>query len=89
MADTRVVHHHGLHVGVTLTVGSSSDCSEIYLGDWQYLVVGVGADIEFIVSTEKYVAEGDTYVQAVMMHDSGVSHPEAFQLLTGVRGSGV
>ncbi len=72
-----------------LTVGSSSDCSEVYVGAWEYLVVGVGLDVEFIVSTEKYIAEGDTYVQVNHMHDCGVSHPEAFQVLTGVRGSGV
>lgn len=81
--------HKTTQIPNNLTVGSSSDCSEIYLGDWQYLIVGIGADVEFVVSTEKYVAEGDTYVQAVMMHDAGVSHPEAFQLLTGVRGTSV
>lgn len=72
-----------------LTVGATADTSEIYLGDWQYLIVGIGADLEFIMSTEKYVAEGDTYLQINMMHDCGVSHPEAFEVLTGVRGTGV
>jgi HK97 family phage major capsid protein len=81
--------HKTTQIPNNLTKGSSSDCSEIYLGAWQYLVVGVGMDIEFVVSTEKRVAEGETYVQAVMMHDCGVSHPEAFQMLTDVRGTGV
>lgn len=81
--------HKTTQVPNNTVVGSSSDTSEVYMGDWQYLCVGVGEDVEFVVSTEKYVAEGDTYVQAVMMHDAGVSHPEAFQMLTAVRGTGV
>lgn len=81
--------HKTTQIPNNTVVGASNDTTEVYLGAWEYLIVGVGMDIEFIVSTEKYVAEGDTYVQVNHMHDCGVSHPEAFQLLTAVRSSGV
>lgn len=68
-----------------LTVGTSADCSEVYLGDWQYLIVGVGQDIEIIVDESVYRLHGEVYIEATMMHDVAVAQPSAFQRLTGVR----
>lgn len=68
-----------------LSVGTSNDCSEVYVGDWQYLIVGMGQNIEVAVDESIYRLEGEIYIEATMMHDVGVSQPTAFQRLTGVR----
>lgn len=68
-----------------LTVGSNSSCSLVFLGAWEYLIVGLGQNVEIIVDESKYVAEGDIFIQAEMMHDCGVAQAAAFQVLTGVK----
>lgn len=69
----------------TETVGTSADCSEVYMGDWQYLMVGIGQDITIKIDESIYVREGEIYIEAAMMHDCGVAQPDAFEVLTGVR----
>lgn len=69
----------------TETVGSSSDCSAVYLGAWEYLIIGLGQDVEINVSEEVYRTTGEIYIEAIMMHDCGVAQPDAFEVLTGVR----
>lgn len=68
-----------------LTIGSSTDCSEVYAGDWQYLMVGMGQDITIKIDESIYVREGEIYIEAAMMHDCAVAQPDAFEVLTGVR----
>lgn len=68
-----------------VTVGTSTDTSYIFVGDWQYAVVGMGMDIEFAVDESVYRRERDTLIQAVLMVDFGVYYTEAFEVLTGVR----
>jgi|GEM_PF-2400938 len=86
----RFTQGHGLYsttqIPVNQTVGSTSDNSEAYFGDWQYLYMGVGQDIVFNVSTEYRFAHRQLSVQTVMYIDSVVAYPQAFEVLTGVRG---
>lgn len=67
------------------TVGSSTDCSAVYLGAWEYLIIGLGQDVEINVSEEVYRTTGEIYIEAIMMHDCGITQPDAFEVLTGVR----
>ena len=67
------------------TVGSATDCSEAYLGAWEYLIYGVGQDVEIIVDESVYRLQGEVYIEATIMHDVGVAQPVAFQVLTGIR----
>lgn len=69
----------------TRTVGSSTDTSEVYLGDWQYLIYGLGQDVEIVVDESIYRLYGEVYIEATLMHDVGVAQPTAFQILAGVR----
>lgn len=69
----------------TRTVGSSTDTSEVYLGDWQYLIYGLGQDVEIIVDESVYRLSGEVYIEATLMHDVGVAQPTAFQILAGAR----
>lgn len=72
-------------ITLSATTGGAVDCSEIYFGDWQYLIVGMGQDIEFRVDTSRFIQEDETYIRADMMVDVAVSHAEAFEVLTNVR----
>lgn len=69
----------------TRTVGTSTDTSEVYLGDWQYLIYGLGQDVEIIVDESVYRLSGEVYIEATLMHDVGVAQPTAFQILAGAR----
>lgn len=73
-------------VPTNLTTGTNSDCSEIYLGDWQYAAVGIGKDVELVVDESVYRRERDVLIQAVMYADFGIFFREAFEVLAGVRG---
>jgi len=67
------------------TIGTSTDCSAVYLGAWEYLIIGLGQDVEINVSEEVYRTTGEIYIEAIMMHDCGVTQPDAFEVVTGVR----
>lgn len=69
-----------------LTAGSNSDTSEIYYGAWEYLIIGMGQDIEFTVDSSRYVDTRETLIQAVMYVDAAASHSDAFEVVTGARG---
>ncbi len=68
-----------------LTAGTSSDCTYLILGDWQYAVVGMGQDVEIGVSDQVYFRERDVLIQAVALVDFGVWYPEAFAVTSGAR----
>jgi HK97 family phage major capsid protein len=69
----------------SITTGTSSTTSDAFFGAWEYMVVGVGQDVELIVDTSIYVRQREVLVQGVMYVDMGISHPEAFQVLRGLK----
>jgi len=72
-------------IPTNLTVGSNSDNSLIFFGDWQYCVVGLGADVRIAVNDSVYFRERDVLIQAVALVDFGVFYPQAFYVLKGAR----
>jgi len=74
-------------VPINLTVGNSTDCSEIYLGDFSQVWVGVRNNIVLDISNEV----GDTYrdnqvwIRAAARYDVTLAHPNHLHVLTGVR----
>jgi len=88
-ADTRYTQGHPVHkttqIPVNTQLGTSNDTTEIYFGAWDYLYMGIGQDIEFVVDYSVRRQERQVLIQAIMMADVCVSHPQAFQILTGVR----
>lgn len=73
-------------IPTNLTKGTNSDCSEIYIGDWQYAALAMGMDMEVSVSTERYFDSRDVAVQVVSEADFGVYYRDAFEILADVRG---
>jgi len=72
-------------IPTNLTVGSNSDNSLIFFGDWQYCVVGLGSDVRIAVNDSVYFRERDVLIQAVALVDFGVFYPQAFYVLKGAR----
>lgn len=70
-----------------LTVGSSNDCSELFIGQWDQLLIGIrpqlGARVRQL--NEKYSDTMEVAVQAWLRADVQLSHAEAFAVVTGVR----
>jgi HK97 family phage major capsid protein len=67
------------------TVGTSTNTSDVFLGAWEYAIVGMGQDVEFVVDESVLRRQRDTLIQAVMYVDFAVAHPEAFQVISGVK----
>lgn len=70
-----------------LTVGASTDCSEVYVGDWKELLVGFRPNIGVQVQRlgERF---SDTLQIGLLFYiraDVQLGHPAAFSVLTGVR----
>lgn len=70
-----------------LTKGSSSDCTEVYFGNWQELIIAVWGGLEIQASTETYDAfqKNQTWIRAIQDVDIGVRHAESFCLCSDAK----
>ncbi len=74
-------------VPITLTVGTSTDCSELYTAQWDQLMVGIRTDFNIKFLQERYFADNLQYAfVAYLRADIQVAQPLAFAVDTGVRG---
>lgn len=69
-------------IPTNLTKGTSNDCSEVYFGNWQELIIAVWGGLEIQASNETYDAfqKNQTWIRAIQDVDIGVRHPESFCL---------
>ena len=58
--------------------------STLFFGDWQELVVGVGEDLEMVVSEHQYASFNQTLIMGIAYVDWAVMYPEAFHIHTDV-----
>jgi HK97 family phage major capsid protein len=68
-----------------LTVGTSTDCSEIYTGQWDQLMIGVRTELRIEVLRERFADNGQYAFLAWFRGDVQVAQPAAFVVDTGVR----
>lgn len=69
----------------TLTQGTNSDTSEIYVGYWPDLLIGIRLGVQLRLLTERYADTGQYAWRVFMRLDVQVAHPESFVVVTGVR----
>lgn len=69
--------------GVPKTLGAGT-ATTLFFGDWQELVIGMGMDVELVVSEHRYIEKNSTFVMAVAYVDTAVMRSEAFHVTTGV-----
>ncbi|MFI0596142.1 phage major capsid protein [Streptomyces griseus] len=73
-------------IPTNLTVGTSTDCSEVYTGDWAQLYFGLRTGPMNIQLVERYADVGQVALLIWMRGDIALAHGEAFTVDTGVRG---
>jgi HK97 family phage major capsid protein len=72
---------------INLTVGTSTDASYIFTGQWDQLMVGMRTDFNLRFLGERYLADSLTYAfLAYLRADVQLAQPAAFVVDTGVRG---
>lgn len=69
----------------TLTVGTSTDCSEIYIGDFANLYFAMRESVSVQLLTELYAGTGEVGFACHMRADVVLTYPAAFSVVTGVR----
>ena len=68
-----------------LTVGTSTDCSEIYLGDFTRMVFMLREQMSIQVAQELFAANGQIGFVCHARVDVAVLYPQQFAIVTGVR----
>lgn len=68
-----------------LTVGSSSDCSEIYVGDFKQFVFGMREEVTIQYIEDLYAENGQIGFFCHARLDVAALYPKAFAVVTGVR----
>jgi HK97 family phage major capsid protein len=73
-------------VPINLTVGTSTDCSEIYTADWSNLLIGIRTEFQLLFLRERFLADNLQYAfLAFLRADVQLAQPTAFVVDTGVR----
>jgi HK97 family phage major capsid protein len=73
-------------VPINLTEGTSTDCSEIYCGQFDELLIGMRTEFQLEVLRERYAADNfDVGFLAHLRADIQLGHAKAFAVITGVR----
>lgn len=68
-----------------LTVGTSTDTSEIYLAQWGDVLVGIRLGVQLRLLGERYADAGQIAWRVFLRADVQLAHPESAVVITGVR----
>lgn len=80
-----VARYQTNQIPTDLTVGTSTDCSEVYTADWSNLMIGMRTGPMVIQLVERYADMGQLGFIVWVRADVQLAHPEAFHVDTGVR----
>lgn len=74
-------------IPINLTTGTNTDTSEIYVGRWSDVLVGIRTDLRFQVRLldERYIDNLQYGLLVYLRADVALAHPQAFNVVTGVR----
>jgi HK97 family phage major capsid protein len=72
-------------IPVNLTVGTSTDCSEIYMGDFTNMLFAMREAVSIQLLREAYASTGEIGFACHVRADVLVNYPQAFSVITGVR----
>jgi HK97 family phage major capsid protein len=73
-------------VPITLTVGTSTDCSELYTGQWDQAMFGLRTSLQIGLDPYSFgISAGHVAVIAWLRADFQLAQPTAFNVDTGVR----
>jgi HK97 family phage major capsid protein len=72
-------------IPIALTVGTSTDCSEIYLGDFTNMLFAMREAVSIQLLREAYASTGEIGFACHVRADILVNYPQAFAVITGIR----
>jgi len=72
-------------VPIDLTVGTSTDCSEIYVGDFSQLQFIIRENVSIQLLRERFAESGQLAFLGHVRADVAVMRPKSFAVVTGVR----
>jgi HK97 family phage major capsid protein len=72
-------------IPINLTVGTSTDCTEVFTGQWNALAIGIRTGFQLTMLTERYADNQQVAFLAHLRADVQVLQPTAFVVDTGVR----
>lgn len=72
-------------IPVNLTVGTSTDTTEVYVGEWPQLLIGMRTELQIRFLQERYADNGQYAFLAYLRGDVQLAQPAAFNVITGVR----
>jgi HK97 family phage major capsid protein len=73
-------------IPINLTVGTSTDCTEVYTAQWNQLMIGIRTDFQLRFLPERFLADNLQYAfVAYLRADVQLAQPTAFVVDTGVR----
>lgn len=70
---------------VNETVGGSTDCSSMYVGDFREFVIGLREDVSILVTKELHAGNAQVGFYVHSRVDVGCLHPASFVKVTGIR----
>ncbi|MDQ3678641.1 MAG: phage major capsid protein [Actinomycetota bacterium] len=73
-------------IPINITVGTSTDTSEVYTGDWSKLLIGIRTGLTLRFLGERFIDNGQYAFLAYLRGDVQLAQPAAFVVDTGVRG---
>ncbi len=89
-AVEQLAKHPTTQIPVDLAdVGTSDEQTEVYVGDWRHLLVGVrpGLGVRLLVSPHTDLDTLETSIVAWVRADIAVVHPDAFHITNGITAS--
>lgn len=67
-----------------ITVGGDSDCSDIFVGQWDQLMLGMRTSLMIRPLMERYADNGEVALMAWFRGDVQVARTSAFDIITGI-----
>lgn len=72
-------------VPINATTGTSNDTTDVFVGDWSKLLLGVRTQVEIGLLKERYADTGQVGFLVWFRGDVAVARPKAFNIVTGIR----
>lgn len=81
----RITRYPTTQIPTNLTAGTSTDTSDVFVGAWSQLYIGVRTQLQIQVLRERYADTGQVGFLTWWRGDVAVARPKAFTVVTGVR----
>jgi|CXWL01.1.fsa_nt_gi HK97 family phage major capsid protein len=72
------------NVSDALTVGTGTTCSDVFVGNWSSLIIGIAEELNIQVLSEKYSGTGEVALIVHVRADVGLLNANNFWIVSGV-----